>query len=144
VKPIDVLRQFWGFDNFRPLQEDIIQSALDGNDTLALLPTGGGKSICFQVPAMTKEGICLVISPLIALMKDQVFHLRQKNIPAEAIFSGMDFKDIDRVLDNCVYGDVKLLYVSPERLKTELLLERLKKMNVNLIAVDEARFRKSP
>jgi len=138
VKPIDVLRQFWGFDNFRPLQEDIIQSALDGKDTIALLPTGGGKSLCFQVPAMCKEGICIVISPLIALMKDQVFHLRQKNIPAEAIFSGMRHKDIDRILDNCVYGDVKLLYVSPERLKTELLLERLKKMNINLIAIDEA------
>jgi ATP-dependent DNA helicase RecQ len=138
VKPIDILRQFWGFDNFRPLQEDIIQSALDGKDTLALLPTGGGKSLCFQVPAMCKEGICLVISPLIALMKDQVFHLRQKNIPAEAIFSGMRYQDIDRILDNCVYGDTKLLYISPERLKTELFLERLKKMNVNLIAIDEA------
>ncbi|MFT4663144.1 MAG: ATP-dependent DNA helicase RecQ, partial [Gammaproteobacteria bacterium] len=138
MKPIDILRQFWGFDNFRPLQEDIIQSALDGKDTLALLPTGGGKSLCFQVPAMCKEGICLVISPLIALMKDQVFHLRQKNIPAEAIFSGMRYQDIDRILDNCVYGDTKLLYISPERLKTELFLERLKKMNVNLIAIDEA------
>ncbi len=138
LKPLEALQQFWGYDAFRPLQEDIIQSALDGQDTLALLPTGGGKSICFQVPALCRDGICLVVSPLIALMKDQVYHLKQKNISAEAIYSGMRYRDIDRILDNAVYGGLKLLYVSPERLKTELLQERLKKMSVNLIAVDEA------
>jgi ATP-dependent DNA helicase RecQ len=136
--PIEILRQYWGFDVFRPLQEDIIKSALDGNDTLALLPTGGGKSICFQVPAHCKEGITLVISPLIALMKDQVYNLRKRNIKAEAIYSGMHFKDIDRVLDNCIYGEIKLLYLSPERLTSELAMERIKQMNINLIAVDEA------
>ena len=136
--PIEILREYWGFDNFRPLQEDIIQSVLDGNDTLALLPTGGGKSICFQVPAHCKEGITLVISPLIALMKDQVYNLRKRNIKAEAIYSGMHFRDIDRVLDNCIYGEVKLLYMSPERLISELAMERIKQMNINLIAVDEA------
>jgi ATP-dependent DNA helicase RecQ len=138
IPPIEILREYWGFDNFRPLQEDIIQSVLDGNDTLALLPTGGGKSICFQVPAHCKEGITLVISPLIALMKDQVYNLRKRNIKAEAIYSGMHFKDIDRVLDNCIYGEVKLLYMSPERLISELAMERIKQMNINLIAVDEA------
>ena len=137
-QPQDVLKTYWGFDSFRSLQLEIIQSVLDGKDTLALLPTGGGKSICFQVPAMCQEGICIVISPLIALMKDQVSRLKELDIAAEAIYSGMRYKDIDRCLDNCVYGKIKFLYLSPERLKTDIVIERLKKMNVNLLAVDEA------
>ncbi len=136
--PKDILKKYWGFENFRPLQEDIIQSVLDGKDTLALMPTGGGKSLCFQVPALCKEGICLVISPLIALMKDQVHNLQKRNIPASAVFSGMHYKEIDRILDNCAYGNTKFLYLSPERLTTELAIERIKKMKVNILAVDEA------
>ncbi len=134
----DILKKYWGFDSFRPLQEDIVRSVLKGNDTLALMPTGGGKSLCFQVPAMCKDGVCLVVSPLIALMKDQVYNLKRRGIPAEAIFSGMHFKEIDRILDNCIYGDTKILYLSPERLFTELAVERIRKMNVSLLAVDEA------
>ena len=136
--PIDILQQVWGYPNFRPMQEEIIQSVLEGKDTLALLPTGGGKSICFQVPGLCQEGITLVISPLIALMKDQVAQLRKRNISAEAIYSGMHFKDIDRILDNCVYGNIKFLYVSPERLTTEIMQSRLSQMPVNLLAIDEA------
>jgi len=109
---IDVLRKYWGYDAFRPLQEEIIQSVLDGRDTLALMPTGGGKSICFQVPAMVQEGICLVVTPLIALMKDQVENLRERGIEATAIFSGMNYREVDIALDNCVYGQVKFLYLS--------------------------------
>src|SRR5690554_8167146 len=120
------------------MQEDIVLSVAEGNDTLALLPTGGGKSICFQVPALMKDGICLVVSPLIALMKDQVIALRRKNILAAAVYSGMSKREIDTVLDNCIYGNYKFLYVSPERLKTDLFIERFKQMNVNMIAVDEA------
>lgn len=137
-QPIEVLKQYWGFDAFRPLQEDIIRSAMEGKDTLALLPTGGGKSICFQVPALCRDGICIVISPLIALMKDQVFNLQRRGIPAEAIYSGMSSRDIDRTFDNCVFGGVKLLYLSPERLTTDMARERISRMQVNLLAVDEA------
>ncbi len=133
-----ILKQIWGYDSFREMQEEIIASALEGKDTLALLPTGGGKSICFQVPALAKEGICIVISPLIALMKDQVNNLKKKGIKAEAIVSGMSKREVDITLDNCIYGDFKFLYVSPERLKSDLFIERLKKMNVNLFAIDEA------
>ncbi|MEM9921635.1 MAG: ATP-dependent DNA helicase RecQ [Bacteroidota bacterium] len=136
--PLEVLTQYWGYSAFRPLQEEIIASVLEGKDTLALMPTGGGKSICYQVPALFQEGICLVISPLIALMKDQVFQLKQRNIQAEAIYSGMYHRDIDRILDNCVYGQTKLLYLSPERLQTDIAQERIRRMKVNLIAVDEA------
>jgi ATP-dependent DNA helicase RecQ len=136
--PHEILKKYWGYDAFRPLQEEIIRSVLDGNDTLALMPTGGGKSICFQVPALARDGICLVISPLIALMKDQVSNLQKRGIPAEAVFSGMHYREIDRILDNCAYGDIKFLYLSPERLTTDLARERIKKMNVNLLAVDEA------
>ncbi len=132
------LKQYWGYDHFRPLQEEIIDSVLTGHDTLALLPTGGGKSICFQVPAMLREGICIVVSPLIALMKDQVEQLKRRQIAATAIYSGMSKREIDFGLDNCVYGQYKFLYVSPERLKTELLLARVAKMNVSLLAIDEA------
>ena len=137
-KPKDILKQYWGYDEFRPLQEEIIQSILAKQDTLALMPTGGGKSLCFQVPALCQEGVCLVISPLIALMKDQVYQLQKRGIKAQAIYSGMYYKDIDRIFDNAVYGGVKLLYLSPERLMNDLALERIKRMNVSLIAVDEA------
>lgn len=135
---LDILKQYWGYESFRPLQEDIIQSVLDGQDTLALLPTGGGKSICFQVPAMVQEGVCIVVSPLIALMKDQVQQLQKRGIRAAAIYSGMKYSDIDRIVDNAVYGHLKFLYLSPERLQTEIIQERIKRMPLNLIAVDEA------
>jgi len=134
----EVLKQYWGYDTFRPLQKDIIHAVLDGQDTLALLPTGGGKSICFQVPAMVKAGLCLVISPLVALMKDQVHHLQQKGIPSLAIYSGMSFLEIKKTLQNAAYGNYKFLYVSPERLETNLFLEMLPAMHINLLAVDEA------
>jgi ATP-dependent DNA helicase RecQ len=134
----EILKQYWGYNSFRPLQEDIINAVLDGKDTLALLPTGGGKSICFQVPAMAKDGLCLVISPLIALMKDQVENLKQKEIPSLAIYSGMGFLEIKKTLQNAAYGNYKFLYVSPERLETNLFLEMLPAMNINLLAVDEA------
>ncbi|MFT5832832.1 MAG: ATP-dependent DNA helicase RecQ [Cognaticolwellia sp.] len=138
MTPQEVLKKFWGFDNFRSMQLEIIKSVLDGKDTLALLPTGGGKSICFQIPALCQEGICIVVSPLIALMKDQVHNLNKRGIPAVAIYSGMHYREIDRVFDNCAYGKIKFLYLSPERLMTDLAQERIKKMNVNLIAIDEA------
>ena len=134
----EILKEYWGYDHFRPLQEDIINAVLDGKDALALLPTGGGKSVCFQVPAMAKEGLCLVVSPLIALMKDQVESLKQKGIPALAIYSGMSFLEIKKTLQNAAYGNYKFLYVSPERLETNLFLEFLPAMNINLLAVDEA------
>jgi ATP-dependent DNA helicase RecQ len=134
----EILEKYWGYKSFRPLQEDIIQSVLNGNDTLALLPTGGGKSICFQVPAMAKEGICIVVSPLIALMKDQVENLQKKDIKAVAITSAMHKREIDIALDNCVHGKIKFLYLSPERLETEIVKVRIKKMKVNLIAIDES------
>jgi ATP-dependent DNA helicase RecQ len=133
-----ILLKYWGHNSFRPLQEDIINDVLEGKDTLALLPTGGGKSICFQVPALAKDGVCLVVSPLIALMKDQVDNLLKHNIKAVAIYSGMDKREIDITFDNCIYGDIKFLYISPERIETEIFKERYKKMNVNLIAVDES------
>lgn len=134
----EILKQYWGYDQFRPLQQDIINAVLEGKDTLALLPTGGGKSICFQVPAMAMDGICLVVSPLIALMKDQVENLKKKGIPALAVYSGMSFLEVKKTLQNAVYGNYKFLYVSPERLQTNLFLEYLPAMNVNLLAVDEA------
>jgi ATP-dependent DNA helicase RecQ len=133
-----VLTKYWGYSNFRPLQEDIILSVLEGNDTLALLPTGGGKSICFQVPAMAKDGICIVISPLIALMKDQVENLKKRGIAAVSVISGMKKDEIDITLDNCIFGKIKFLYVSPERLASDIFIERVQRMKVNLIAVDEA------
>nr|WP_294897756.1 ATP-dependent DNA helicase RecQ [uncultured Pedobacter sp.] len=134
----DILKQFWGYDDFRPMQAEIIDAVIAGKDTLALLPTGGGKSICFQVPAMAMEGICIVISPLIALMKDQVENLKHRGINAIAIVSGMGKREIDIALDNCIYGSVKFLYLSPERLLSDLVRERVKYMKVNLLAVDEA------
>ncbi|MGB0369595.1 MAG: RecQ family ATP-dependent DNA helicase, partial [Flavobacteriales bacterium] len=136
--PESILKQYWGFDTFRAQQREIIQEVLDGKDTLALLPTGGGKSICFQVPALCNDGICVVVSPLIALMKDQVENLKKRGIEAIALTSGMHFKQIDAALDTCIYGKVKFLYLSPERLRSEIVQVRLQKMNVNLLAVDEA------
>ena len=133
-----VLKKYWNYDSFRPVQEDVINSVLDGRDTLALLPTGGGKSVCFQVPAMLQPGICIVVSPLIALMKDQVENLQAKGIQAAAIISGMGKREVDIMLDNCVYGPIKFLYLSPERLMSDLVRERIKYMNVNLFAIDEA------
>jgi ATP-dependent DNA helicase RecQ len=133
-----ILLKYWGFSSFRPLQEEIIQSVLNGKDTLALLPTGGGKSLCFQVPALVMDGICLVVSPLIALMKDQVDNLKKRGIPAASIYSGMHSDEIRIILDNCCFGTTKLLYVSPERLNTDKFREAVKRMNVNLLAVDEA------
>ena len=133
-----ILKQYWGYDQFRPLQEEIVDSVLSGHDTLALLPTGGGKSICFQIPALLREGLCIVVSPLIALMKDQVEQLSRRQIPAAAIYSGMSTREIDFCLDNCIYGNYRFLYVSPERLKTELFLARAARMNISLLAVDEA------
>src|SRR5689334_15710041 len=133
-----ILKKYWGYDAFRPLQAEIIDSILSGKDTLAILPTGGGKSICFQVPALAKEGTCLVVSPLIALMKDQVDNLKKRNIPALLIHSGMKRTDIVQTLKNAMHDYFKFLYVSPERLETSLFLEYLPALNVNLIAIDEA------
>ena len=134
----EILKKYWNFSGFRLLQEEIIHSVLAGKDTLALMPTGGGKSVCFQVPALLNPGICIVVSPLIALMKDQVENLRSRGIEAIAIFSGMGKREVDILLDNCIYGPVKFLYLSPERLLSELVRERIRHMNVNLIAIDEA------
>jgi len=136
--PESILKQYWGFDAFRSQQREIIQETLDGKDVLALLPTGGGKSICFQVPALCKEGICIVVSPLVALMKDQVENLKKKGINAMLLHSGMRFSQIDAALDTCIYGHVKFLYLSPERLRNEMVQVRIQKMKVNLLAVDEA------
>lgn len=136
--PEFILNKYWGFTSFRSAQKKVIQQALSGSDILALLPTGAGKSICFQIPALCKEGICIVISPLIALMNDQVGQLKQRGIKAEFISTGMSPKQIDYVLDNCIYGETKFLYLSPERLNSIFVKERLKLMNINFIAVDEA------
>lgn len=136
--PINILERYWKFTSFRPNQEAIINAVIAGEDTFALLPTGGGKSLCFQIPALAKTGICIVISPLIALMKDQVQALNDKGIKAMALTSGISFQELDTLLDNCIYGNYKFLYLSPERLQQELVQERIKQMPVNLIAVDEA------
>ncbi|MFY0689180.1 MAG: RecQ family ATP-dependent DNA helicase [Cyclobacteriaceae bacterium] len=138
VNPQDILKQFWGFSEFRTLQKDIVDSVIEGNDTLALMPTGGGKSICFQVPTMTMDGLCIVVTPLIALMRDQVDQLQKRKIKSAAIYAGMSAKEIDLTLDNCIYGDFKFLYVSPERLKAPLFRERAEKMKICLLAIDEA------
>ncbi len=136
--PINILEQYWNHTSFRPLQEEIINSVLENNDTFALLPTGGGKSVCFQIPALIKEGICIVVSPLVALMKDQVNSLKEKGIKAMAITSGIRYSELDSLLDNCIYGNYKFLYLSPERLQQDIVKQRIEQMNVNLIAVDEA------
>lgn len=134
----EILFSYWGHRSFRPLQEDIINAALSGKDTLALLPTGGGKSICFQVPVLAQKGIGIVVSPLIALMTDQVQNLKSREIPAVALTSGLTFREIDIALDNCVHGQYKFLYLSPERLQSDIVQERIKRMKVNLLVVDEA------
>ena len=134
----DILSRYWGYPSFRPMQEAIVDSVIDGKDTLALLPTGGGKSICFQVPAMTLDGICIVITPLISLMKDQVQHLKKIGIAAAAIFSGMHHNEIEIIYNQAAFGMLKFLYVSPERLMTDAFIEALKKMKVNMLAVDES------
>ncbi|TGV04782.1 RecQ family ATP-dependent DNA helicase [Flavivirga rizhaonensis] len=136
--PINILERYWKFTEFRLNQEAIINAVIEGEDTFVLLPTGGGKSLCFQIPALAKKGICIVISPLISLMKDQVQALNNKGIKAMAITSGISYSLLDTLLDNCIYGNYKFLYLSPERLQQELVQDRIKQMHVNLIAVDEA------
>lgn len=136
--PKEILYQYWGYESFRPIQEEIIQAVMEGKDTLAILPTGGGKSICFQVPALMKEGTCLVVSPLIALMTDQVERLNKLNISAKAIHTGLHAEDIDEILDACEDGTLKFLYVSPERLKSNRFIERLADLPISMLAVDEA------
>lgn len=137
-QPRDILRQIWGYQDFRPGQEAVIDSVMQGRDTLALFPTGAGKSLCYQVPALSMEGMTLVVSPLIALMKDQVDQLRKRGVLAEAIHAGMPYTQMDRILDNAILGGVKLLYVSPERLHTDLAEARIRQMRIDLVAVDEA------
>ena len=134
----EILLKYWKHDSFRPLQKEIIDSVLDGQDTFALLATGGGKSICFQVPTMMQEGICLVVSPLIALMKDQVANLQKRDIKAIALTGGIHTEEIIDLLDNCQHGNYKFLYLSPERLQSDWILERIKDLPINLIAIDEA------
>ena len=134
----DILKQYWGYDSFRGIQEDIICSIGNGQDTLGLMPTGGGKSITFQVPALAKPGLCLVVTPLIALMKDQVQNLKSRGIKATAVYSGMTREEIVITLENCIFGDYKFLYISPERLDTEIFRTKLKSMNVSMITVDES------
>ena len=135
---LEVLGTYWGYKSFRSRQQEIIESAVAGKDTLALLPTGGGKSVCFQVPAMMKDGIAIVVTPLIALMKDQVRTLQDRGIKALAIHAGMGRYEVDTILNNACYGDFKFLYVSPERLSTFLFRSYLPQMNVSYIVVDEA------
>jgi ATP-dependent DNA helicase RecQ len=137
-KSLDILKTVYGFDLFRPLQQEIISSVIEGRDTLALLPTGGGKSVCYQIPGIQLPGICIVISPLVALIKDQVDQLKKRNIKAVGITGGISYQELDDVLDNCIYGNYDFLYMSPERLQQALVKERILKMNVNLIAIDEA------
>ena len=137
-RPKTLLRDIFGFNEFRPGQSEIIDAVVDKKNVLAIMPTGGGKSVCFQIPALIKPGICIVISPLVALMQDQVNTLKQKGIKAMSISAGLSYSDLDTQLDNCVYGNYKFLYLSPERLQQTLVQERIQRMNVNLIAVDEA------
>ena len=138
MTPVDVLKEYWGYDSFRPKQEEIVLTALDGKDVLAILPTGGGKSVCFQVPAMMREGIAVVVTPLIALMKDQVQNLNDRGIKALCVNAGMGRREVELTLNNAAYGDFKFLYVSPERLGTPLFKSYLQEMNVSYIVVDEA------
>lgn len=136
--PLEILKEYWGYDSFRPMQEEIVNSALEGRDVLAILPTGGGKSVCFQVPALIREGIAIVITPLIALMKDQVQNLNDRGIKALCVNAGMSHREVETSLNNAAYGDFKLLYVSPERLGTGMFRNFLMEMNVSYIVVDEA------
>ena len=134
----EILKQYWGYDDFRGIQKEIIESIGNGHDTLGLMPTGGGKSITFQVPALAQPGLCLVITPLIALMKDQVRNLRDRGIKALAVYSGMTREEIIVALENCIFGDYKFLYISPERLDTEIFRSKLRNMKVSMITVDES------
>lgn len=138
MTPLSILQKYWNHDDFRSVQGEVIASVLDGKDTFALLPTGGGKSICFQVPGMMKDGICLVVSPLVALMKDQVANLQRRNIKAIALTGGIQSDEMIELLDNCQFGNYKFLYLSPERLQSDWILERIKSLPINLIAIDEA------
>jgi ATP-dependent DNA helicase RecQ len=138
LHPLQILEQYWGHTDFRPNQQKIIEAVLENEDCLALLPTGGGKSVCFQIPALIKEGICIVVSPLIALMQDQVATLNQKGIKAMALTNVNHYSELERMLDNCIFGNYKFLYISPERLENKLVQARIKSMKVSLIAVDEA------
>ena len=133
-----ILKKYWGYSDFRPGQQSVIESILQGKDTLALMPTGGGKSLTYQIPALAKEGLCIVVTPLISLMKDQCDKLRSRGISAVAVHSGLSYSQIDILLDNCVYGDVKFLFVAPERLATEVFRLRVQRMKVSLLTVDEA------
>lgn len=137
-KLLDTLKKYWQYDSFRPMQREAIESVMSERDTLVLMPTGGGKSIIYQLPTLASDGLCIVVTPLIALMKDQVDSLRRRGIPAVAVHSGLSSRQIDIALDNCVYGDVKFLYVAPERLSSEMFRLRVDRMNVSLLAVDEA------
>ncbi|MBR4739872.1 MAG: ATP-dependent DNA helicase RecQ, partial [Bacteroidales bacterium] len=138
MTPLEVLKTYWGYEAFRPMQEEIIREAMEGRDVLAILPTGGGKSVCFQVPGMLKEGIALVVTPLIALMKDQVQNLQARGIKALAVYAGMRKREVELALNNAAYGDFKFLYLSPERLNTGLFQSYLDVMNISYIVVDEA------
>jgi len=138
VETSEILKKYWGHDAFRPMQADIIKSVLAGNDTLALLPTGGGKSVCYQIPALAMDGLCIVVSPLIALMQDQVDQLQKKGIKAIAITSAMNFREVEITFNNAIHNSYKFLYISPERIQTQLFLRKLPALKVNLIAVDEA------
>ena len=137
-KLLDTLKQYWHYDSFRPMQLEAMESVLSGRDTLVLMPTGGGKSIIYQLPTLVSDGLCIVVTPLIALMKDQVDRLRRMGIPAVAVHSGLSARQIDIALDNCVYGDIKFLYVAPERLSSEMFRLRVDRMNVSILAIDEA------
>ncbi|WP_309597632.1 RecQ family ATP-dependent DNA helicase [Flavobacterium oreochromis] len=137
-KALQILQKYWGYDSFRSVQDEVIQSVLEGHDTFALLPTGGGKSLCFQVPAMTTDGLCLVVSPLVALMKDQVNQLQKRGIKAIALTGGTHVDDLIQLLDNCQFGNYRFLYLSPERLEQDWVLDRIKSLPINLIAIDEA------
>src|SRR3712207_6284565 len=134
----EILQQYWGYPEFRGIQKEIIESIGNRQDTLGLMPTGGGKSIAFQVPALAMEGVCIVITPLISLMKDQVDHLRKRSIRAAAIYSGMSREEVVTTLENCIFGGIKLLYISPERLSSDLFQAKLKHIKVSFITVDEA------
>ena len=136
--PVEILEKYWGFSTFKGSQEKVIDSVLHGSDVLALLPTGGGKSVCYQIPALIKEGICIVVSPLIALIQDQVEGLKHKGIKALALTGGLSFEEVNALLDNCQYGNYKFLYLSPERIQQEFIQERIARMNISLIAIDEA------
>ena len=138
MKYRSILKQYWGYDDFRGIQREIIESIGAGHDTLGLMPTGGGKSITFQVPAMAAKGLCIVVTPLIALMKDQVANLRSRGIKAAAIYSGMKNSEVIIALENCIFGDYKFLYISPERISSEIFLKKIQKTDVSLITVDEA------